>query len=214
MNSRERILQDLRVTLPKENISDSMVPADKDTFADFTDDMSTMKKRFKERFQELHGEFFAVSDEAAARTILIRLVETFPEQSCLIFVPEIEDRIVSTGAPVKQLITGRTELSADSPDFARLEAGITGAEYLIARTGSIVLSAARSGGRRLSILPPVHIVIAYAGQLVPSLDSVIGKPDESSYTTIITGPSRTSDIEKKLVLGAHGPKRLIVILIG
>jgi L-lactate dehydrogenase complex protein LldG len=97
---------------------------------------------------------------------------------------------------------------------------LTAVDFLVARTGSIVLSSITAGGRRLSVLPPFHIAIASAAQLVPSLDEALriyqqrGEPNRSSYATIITGPSRTSDIEKILVLGAHGPKRLAVIVVG
>jgi L-lactate dehydrogenase complex protein LldG len=88
---------------------------------------------------------------------------------------------------------------------------------LIARTGSILLHTVSAGGRRLSVLPPTHIVIAEEKQIVPSLDEAFNTLDHDqdiwSYATIITGPSRTSDIEKQLVLGAHGPKKLIVLII-
>lgn len=108
-------------------------------------------------------------------------------------------------------------ISSDLPHevFARYECGITVADFLIARTGSIVLNAASAGGRRLSVLPPLHIVLATSAQVVASLEDALARIDKatSSYMTIITGPSRTSDIEKILVLGAHGPKRLVVIVI-
>jgi L-lactate dehydrogenase complex protein LldG len=75
------------------------------------------------------------------------------------------------------------------------------------------------GGRRLTIYPPIHVVVAFASQIVPDLPEGIaylrqlhpeGLP---SMVSLVTGPSRTADIEKTLVLGAHGPKELHVILI-
>jgi L-lactate dehydrogenase complex protein LldG len=107
-----------------------------------------------------------------------------------------------------------------SPHFADFQIGITAVDFLVERSGSLVLSTATAGGRRLSVLPPFHIAIATTAQLVVSLDEAFqiyherGESNRSSYATIITGPSRTSDIEKILVLGAHGPKRLAVIVIG
>jgi L-lactate dehydrogenase complex protein LldG len=98
--------------------------------------------------------------------------------------------------------------------------GITAVDFLVARTGSLVLSSATAGGRRLSVLPPFHVAVATTDQLVLSLDEAMriyqqrGEAIRSSYATIITGPSRTSDIEKILVLGAHGPKRLAVMVVG
>ena len=103
-------------------------------------------------------------------------------------------------------------------EFEKFEAGITTAEFLVARTGSIILQSRNSGGRRLSVLPPFHLVVASSAQLVDSLDEVFAaldhtKKNATSFMTIITGPSRTSDIEKTLVLGAHGPKRLAVVVV-
>ena len=74
-------------------------------------------------------------------------------------------------------------------------------------------------GRRLSIYPPVHIVLAYTSQLVPDLKDAFALLKSKygnqipSMITNVTGPSRTADIEKTLVLGAHGPKELFVFLL-
>jgi L-lactate dehydrogenase complex protein LldG len=92
--------------------------------------------------------------------------------------------------------------------------GVTGCDYLVAQTGSIIVSAVSAGGRALSVLPPAHLVIARRGQIVADLASAMAllrkRYDKvwPSALTVITGPSRTADIEKILVMGAHGPKRL------
>lgn len=97
------------------------------------------------------------------------------------------------------------------------QATITLAELLVAQTGSVMVSAA-CGGRGASIVAPVHIVVAKASQLVPTLDEAFarirerGTAAQNSYLCLITGSSRTADIEKILVMGAHGPRRLVVIL--
>jgi L-lactate dehydrogenase complex protein LldG len=97
------------------------------------------------------------------------------------------------------------------------QATITLAEVLVAQTGSVVVSAA-CGGRGASIVAPVHIVVASASQLVTTLDDAFarirerGAAAQNSYLCVITGSSRTADIEKILVMGAHGPRRLVVIL--
>lgn len=106
----------------------------------------------------------------------------------------------------------------DENKFLDQEVGITSCEFLIARTGSIMVSSRQAGGRRSFIYPPVHIVVAYSAQLVPDIkDALKGLqkkyPKLPSLITTITGPSRTSDIEKTLVMGAHGPKELYVFLI-
>jgi L-lactate dehydrogenase complex protein LldG len=98
--------------------------------------------------------------------------------------------------------------------------GITSCVSIIAQFGAILVSSETSGGRALSILPPAHVVIARADQLVPDLATCIEQVNLQnggkmpSMLSFITGPSRTGDIERILVLGAHGPKELYLILVG
>ncbi len=97
------------------------------------------------------------------------------------------------------------------------QATITSAESLVAETGSIMVSSS-CGGRGASVVAPVHIVVAGLSQLVPSLEGAFARLSEhetalkNSMLCLITGSSRTADIEKILVLGAHGPRRVVVIL--
>jgi L-lactate dehydrogenase complex protein LldG len=99
------------------------------------------------------------------------------------------------------------------------EVGITGCEALVARTGSIVISTKSTHSRTSSIYPPTHIVIAYRNNLVYDLKNYFSTINPAqlqalpSMINILSGPSRTSDIEKTLVLGAHGPKELFVFYI-
>lgn len=104
-------------------------------------------------------------------------------------------------------------------DFELAEVGLTLCESLVARNGSVLISNANAAGRRLSIYPHVHIVIAYTSQLVMDLKDafqLLKDKYENNLPTMIsniTGPSRTADIEKTLVLGAHGPKEFYVFLL-
>lgn len=99
-----------------------------------------------------------------------------------------------------------------------LKVGITPCEYLVAHTGSIMVSSALSGGRQIFIYPPIHIVIARKNQLVDYLEAAYSgiqqkyKNNLPSQISLITGPSRTADIEKTLVMGAHGPRELHVYI--
>ncbi len=97
--------------------------------------------------------------------------------------------------------------------------GLTSCERLVARTGSVIVSDVNSGSRSAYAYPDVHLVLAYTSQVVPSLKAAFqeiktkyidGLP---SQITVITGASRTADIEKTLVMGAHGPKELYVFLV-
>jgi L-lactate dehydrogenase complex protein LldG len=99
------------------------------------------------------------------------------------------------------------------------DASITGCDYLVARTGTIVMSAAQQSGRTVSVYAPVHICIAYTSQLVFDLkDALQGMKDKyvsdmPSLITFASGPSRTADIEKTLVTGVHGPKEVYLFLV-
>lgn len=108
----------------------------------------------------------------------------------------------------------------DKDALEACDAGLTSCEVLVAQTGSVLVSSASCGGRALSVLPHVHVVVATADQVVPTLGDALHAIRERhagrlpSMLSFITGPSRTGDIERILVLGAHGPKELIVILVG
>jgi L-lactate dehydrogenase complex protein LldG len=108
----------------------------------------------------------------------------------------------------------------DKDALEACDAGITACECLVAQTGSILVASDSCGGRTLSILPHCHVVIATVDQVVPVLADALALVREHhagrlpSMLSFITGPSRTGDIERILVLGAHGPKELIVILVG
>jgi L-lactate dehydrogenase complex protein LldG len=106
----------------------------------------------------------------------------------------------------------------DGDAFEQMQAAITRCECLVARTGTVVVSSSHPSGRRLNVFPPVHVVWARESQLVPFAEDAIAHLTRKyegalpSQISFITGPSRTADIEKTLVMGAHGPKELIVLV--
>jgi L-lactate dehydrogenase complex protein LldG len=104
-------------------------------------------------------------------------------------------------------------------DLPEADVSITGCEALIARTGSILMSSAQESGRTVSVYAPVHICIAYTHQLLYDIRDGLEMLSEKykgkipSFITLATGPSRTADIEKTLVVGVHGPKDVYVFLV-
>jgi L-lactate dehydrogenase complex protein LldG len=114
-------------------------------------------------------------------------------------------------------------LYTDSPyavrDLESCSAGLSLCDALIAQTGSVLVTERSAGGRALSVLPPHHVVLASASQLLADLPEAFAllkqkyAPAYPSFISLITGPSRTGDIERILVLGAHGPKKLTIILL-
>jgi L-lactate dehydrogenase complex protein LldG len=103
--------------------------------------------------------------------------------------------------------------------LATADVSITGCEYLVARTGTIVMSAAQQSGRTASVYAPIHICIAYNSQMVYDIKDALFFLKEKyannfpSFVTFASGPSRTADIEKTLVTGVHGPKEVYCFLV-
>jgi L-lactate dehydrogenase complex protein LldG len=118
-------------------------------------------------------------------------------------------RIATDGSNVVRQAVGDGNASVREADL-----GVTGCDCLVAMTGSIIVNAKLCGGRALSVLPPVHLVVARRDQILPDLEAAMALLHQRyegrwpSQLSVITGPSRTADIEKILVMGAHGPKRL------
>jgi L-lactate dehydrogenase complex protein LldG len=108
-------------------------------------------------------------------------------------------------------------LSSQGAPAENTQASLTAAHAFVAQTGSILTSSA-CGGRGASIVPPCHIVYGRGEQIVSDIAAALGRVPshirDASYVGLITGSSRTADIEKILVQGAHGPRRLVVILEG
>ncbi len=128
-------------------------------------------------------------------------------------------RIYAEDSRAIRELAGRTDRevvwSTSGPAPDDVQVSVTHCEALIAQTGSILLSS-RNGGRTGSIVPPCHIVIASGRQIVATLEEALhaasALAETQSFVGVITGPSRTADIEKIIVHGAHGPGRVVVIL--
>jgi len=119
-------------------------------------------------------------------------------------------------------LLNQAEIPATSEEnnIREIKASLTFCDYLIARTGSIIVSSKANSGRRFHIIPEKHLIVAYASQLVPDLKDALRdiklrnlNGDIPSLVTLISGPSRTADIEKTLILGAHGPKEIFLFFV-
>ena len=101
--------------------------------------------------------------------------------------------------------------------------GLTGADYAVAETGSVIVLPRKGLSRLVSVVPPVHLAIVRPEDLIENLDDLFvlrrleyqeKGGDMGSYLNFITGPSRTADIEQTLVVGVHGPKEVHLVLLG
>jgi len=116
---------------------------------------------------------------------------------------------------VRSGITEECELRRLS---AAADVGITSADYALADTGTLVMLASPREARLISLLPPAHIALVPRERILTGLDelfTLLPKPaEQTSSMVLITGPSRTADIEQILVRGVHGPGKLAVVVIG
>jgi L-lactate dehydrogenase complex protein LldG len=163
---------------------------------------------FAENFGRISGRFVYCANNDEMIQQLQQLITT--QAWAQVFCRETE-LITILREPLKGLLIAE--------DLAEANVSITGCEALVARTGSILMSSAQDSGRTVSIYAPVHICIAYSSQLVYDIRdglemlSVKYKDKLPSFITLATGPSRTADIEKTLVVGVHGPKDVYVFLV-
>jgi L-lactate dehydrogenase complex protein LldG len=215
MSSKNQIINRLR-EYRKHDQEYNHSHSDQDIFADFPDSSESLLERFSQQLSKLSGEIHLALNEEEITKILHGLLENIDPTLCKTHKSPLIEKLKMLNTNLREYLTEIDGEEVSSEDFSKYEVGVTGAECLIARTGSILVRTISAGGRRLSVLPPTHIVIAEEKQIVSSLEDAFkmieSNEDLWSYATLITGPSRTSDIEKQLVLGAHGPKRLIVIL--
>ncbi|MFM1930110.1 MAG: hypothetical protein RL387_1438 [Bacteroidota bacterium] len=162
---------------------------------------------FAEKFTELLGKFVYCADEAELVDQLTKLIHS--QNWTKVYSREtgwLDDMKEYNFDPV------------NSDDLDSCDVAITLCDHLIARTGTIVLSSNQLSGRTASVYAPIHICIAYTHQLVFDIsDSLqLFKNEEAHLPSMIsyaTGPSRTADIEKTLVVGVHGPKEVYCFLV-
>lgn len=205
-SSKENILKKIREAL--SNSTPLPFPKSEGTDSVFQPLQQEPEVEFAEQFTKLQGRFiFCINQQELAFQLnsLIKKRDwnkVYCVEDKLIepFAAQLADRIVKT-------------------DLAGCDVSVTGCEYLVARTGTIVMSAAQKSGRNVSVYAPIHICIAYTKQIVYDLkDALQGIKDKyrnnlPSLITFATGPSRTADIEKTLVVGVHGPKEVYLFLV-
>jgi len=170
---------------------------------------------FKKNADDLKADFYPVKslDEAIENLKKIAQAENWK------LIATHGNGDLKTTAEKLGLPTIYTDKKYDVHELEKCDAAITYCDALVAQTGSVIVSSRTNKGRAISVLPPHHVIIAYKEQLIPSLPEAFALLKKKyngnlpSMISIITGPSRTGDIERILVLGAHGPKKLTIFLI-
>lgn len=220
MTPREEILGRVREALRARSVRHATpAPGGAGTFQPFLaavpESYDERRALFAANAEALRAEFYVVDSAEAVSDILNRIAQESAWKRIAAQRDEmIEHACGGVATPVLWV-----EGEAAKTELADCDAGVTVCEALVAQTGSVVITSRTCGGRALSVLPPHHVVIARREQLVRDLSAAYEQlakrfgGDCPSFISVITGPSRTGDIEHVIVLGAHGPKRLTIVLV-
>lgn len=170
---------------------------------------------FARNASDLKATFKLVKDEADLTAELKALSATEKWQR----VATHQGQLAQTQISALGLPTLVTDDGYDKHELEQCDVGISECDALIAQTGTVLVTSKTAGGRALSCLPPHHVVLARRDQMVADLPAAFAlvkqryAGDYPSMISFITGPSRTGDIERILVLGAHGPKQLTIFCL-
>jgi L-lactate dehydrogenase complex protein LldG len=177
-------------------------------------------QHFCEQFTVAGGIPIVVPDHDTAAARVLDLVRgKSPQRVVLGSGPYVDQLNLAPNLLQTGVALSTTSEPVAKEQFFAADLSISAVDYLIAETGSLVVSAKPHDPRSVSLIAPVHIAIAGRGQLLPDLFDLFARVPGSngqelpSCLTLITGPSKTGDIELKLVTGVHGPKEVHVILI-
>ncbi len=195
--SKASILQNLSFSLTTQKIAgkNSRKPFVK---PELSIDQSQLEADFIKNFKMVSGETLVLERKEDLRDSVNSLIREFGGGPISCWNTEL----------LKSL-----ELTHES-NIANADIGITGADFAIADTGTLVLLSDSNKPRLVSALPPVHIAILEKTNIVPDIHSLFPQIfDTCSCVSFITGPSRTADIELNLTLGVHGPGKVAVIMI-
>jgi L-lactate dehydrogenase complex protein LldG len=169
-------------------------------------------ERFQQECKANLMECQLTADGAASAQALTQVLQSLPAGEIFVQDDPALRRLMAAAGTARQVRWSSQGGPAESS-----QATATLADALIAQTGSVFVSAS-CGGRGGSVVAPTHIVYAHAKQLVPDVATALrnatadSRLDRNSFACVISGSSRTADIEKILVQGAHGPMRLVVIV--
>ena len=215
MSSRDAILGRIR----KELAADKPVelPPVAEVWPRLKPTPDQMATRFAQELEAVHGETIRCSSMEDARRKLADLMDRggYPQLGA---IDRPVCRELVADLPVDRVAWAQSDWTPTG--MADLPLGIVPADYLLADTGSAMIACHKAEERLMCYLPPACVVVGRTSQLFEHLpaawDSIapaVAKPDLRGEFVFVTGPSRTADIEKILILGVHGPKRLIVLII-
>jgi L-lactate utilization protein LutC len=197
MNSRDQMLAGVRAALGR-TANHPLPPPPTLTQADAGGDLI---RQFTEALTALAGEVVTVTDLARARAYLEPMLAG--------------RRVIVSSAPILEACGLRSEYSREA--CAAADIGVTSADFALADTGTLVFLSESHESRLISLLPPRHIAVIERSKILSGLDELLTRiplpAGRSSSMVLVTGPSRTGDIEMRLVRGVHGPGESLVIIV-
>ena len=205
--SREKILKKVRKALIHKTSQETPDVDLESSIYNIPDE--PMEILFAQKFTKLNGKFVFCENEKEFAENLTALINE--HDWGIPFTLEGKVKRILGDAGIK--------FNDQEKDLHDLNVGVTLCENLVARTGSLFISSKQASGRRLPVYPNYHMVLAYTSQLVMTHKDALKQMSEKygaqlpSLISCISGPSRTADIEKTLVQGAHGPKEIYVFLV-
>jgi L-lactate dehydrogenase complex protein LldG len=179
--------------------------------------MPTLFESFKTRAEAVSAEVHHVTTKAGALDFITAFlhaerVSDAPQSRAVWAAGSILDGV--DRARLAARVPGLTfDVTVEAAEASKV--GISQLEWAIADTGTLVTDAAPVERRLVSALPVIHIAIVPTGAIVPDMPAVLERihPKQSGYISMITGPSRTADIERVLTIGVHGPSRLVIVFV-
>ncbi|MDI6864767.1 LutC/YkgG family protein [Thermodesulfovibrio yellowstonii] len=175
-----------------------------------------MFEKFKQKAEAINAELHLFKSKAEA----LEFIKDFIKQNTskaiskeVVWCDSIFLEGIDKDALQKELPQIEFNIDLNSASSARI--GINQADFGIAETGSLVEISEIIFKRLCSILPEIHIAILPLKKILPDIESVMNQIDMKKipYMTIISGPSRTADIERVLTIGVHGPERVIILCV-
>ena len=235
MSSREEILSTIRNILKTHEKQGEKTPVG--TFPPPLDNVmptippEDLAARFEQELRSLGCETYRATTLSELEGILCSILTHIQARSVVLTRNSVLNQL-----QIKMMLEGRgievalwPEATADQPQASAFrdacftaEAGITGVDFALAETGSLVLTSITEGSQLASLAPPVHIALYRRSQIRSSLDEVLqnlpisrepGSRSPARSVVFVSGTSRTADIEQVLIRGVHGPRSVHAILV-
>lgn len=171
---------------------------------------------FEARAKSVGAEVLRVATAAEGRDALVGLAKSLGAKK----VVAVDCPLATAADAYEALKTAGLEVYTAQADIAAhaptADLGVSGVEFGVAETSSVLQDAQAVESRLVSTLPPVHAVFMSSNNLLPAMAdaiAVVAQVYDRGYLSFITGPSRTADIERVLTIGVHGPSRFIIIAV-